>query len=85
MVTFRLDRRAGRIFRTQKVIPDCPVALFIMKRNRLQMQSESDDDEVVLSDDEYEELAKDAAAYTGTRYGGRSEKVLQNNIVRTNV
>lgn len=60
----------------------CTQLLSTMKRNRLQMQSDSDDEEVVLSDDEMEELQKDAAAYVGTRYGGRSEKVLQNNIVR---
>jgi len=53
-----------------------------MKRNRLQMQSDSDDDDVVMSDDEMEELEKDAAAFAGTRYGGRSDKVLQNNVVR---
>lgn len=53
-----------------------------MKRSRLNLQPESDDEEVILSDDEYEELKKDAAALTGTRYGGRSEKVLQNNTVR---
>lgn len=52
-----------------------------MRRSRLPVEQESDDDEVILSDDEYEELKKDAAALTGTRYGGRSEKVLQNNVV----
>jgi hypothetical protein len=53
-----------------------------MKRNRLQMLGDDDDDDVMLSDDDIEELKKDAAAYVGTRYGGRSEVVLQNNIVR---
>lgn len=53
-----------------------------MKRSRLPVQEESDDDDIVLSEDEYEELKKDAAALTGTRYGGRSERVLQNNVVR---
>jgi hypothetical protein len=53
-----------------------------MKRNRLELQPDSDDEENILSDDEYEELKKDLAAYTGRRNGGRSERVLQNNIVR---
>lgn len=55
-----------------------------MKRSRLQVTpavEESDDEQVMFSDDEYEELKKDAAALAGTRYGGRSEKVLQNNVV----
>ena len=46
------------------------------------MQGDDDDDEMMLSDDEIEELEKDAAAYAGTRYGGRSEVALQNNVVR---
>jgi rRNA-processing protein EBP2 len=51
-----------------------------MKRNRFAMQADDDDDDVVLSDDEIEELEKDAAAFAGTRYGGRSTTPLQNNV-----
>ena len=54
-----------------------------MKRNRLQLQNDSEDEETFLSDDEVEELQRDLAAYTGRRNGGRSERVLQNNIVRS--
>lgn len=56
-----------------------------MKRTRFEMQGDDDEDEIMLSDDEIEELEKDAAAYSGTRYGGRSEVALQNNVVRKGV
>ena len=58
---------------------------YTMKRNRFAMQADDDDDDVVLSDDEIEELEKDAAAFAGTRYGGRSTTPLQNNVVRARV
>lgn len=55
-----------------------------MKRSFSEVHSDSDDDEqLVMSAEELAELRKDAEAYAGVRRnGGRSERLIQNNIVR---